>query len=698
MSVTRDFSKRIGNVSIPIADAVAVSDQSNSQPAAVTAAAPTGGPVSLPTLLTCKTVLKEGCYIISFVPNTTITVLGPRFQGTLRVENLGGGAIRFSGDLYSAPPLVILGGPTAGVTTAVNDRVERIRLANQNQPDGVSADAPGVIPIFGRKLYSSYLKGTAANLSSTRLPVVLLPPCSFSLDFDEFKYTQPATGFSGTFPSTPTRSLRFALQHTATPDSYTGRLMQGATDLGALSVRWVSPFFRRATLSIFQLTGAVDPPAAVGTETFSTVFQTANWDLSFNFEQQIPLPPPLVNVQDPNQCWSQANCATLMSSIPGYNPAVLDSVWRAILIAIPAKLGCSRGQMFDTGAGNPNNIAREGAVTNSNDGYPTTDSSHFGVAQNGLQKDFPRAFLRSASHEVGHTFNQIHQELEGGTDNSIMTTTPSVADVLFSQGKSFPNDINLGFNARVRRHLVHLPDPAVRPGAMDFFGAAVNAPQADQMLWPDELKLTASVENSHIALGEPLALSWTLVNNGTSPFLVPATVDIETLVARVSVTDAHGNTVFLRPAEQKACVHNPLRELKPGESAKGSTNVYWGRDGFTFERPGHYVVDVITMWQITETWVGVSSEVHVWVSFPVSDEDNRVAALMLHPEVGLAVAAPHAPPTENALARIAEAQQLRADHPAITRLKALGHASKLKLRTASASPAAAARAPKKRAK
>src|SRR5207237_5232024 len=193
--------------------------------------------------------------------------------------------------------------------------------------------------------------------------------------------------------------------------------------------------------------------------------------LSFSFVGDIPLPPALVGVQDPNQCWSQANCATLMASIPGYNPAVLDTVWRAFLTAIPAKLGCSRGQMFDTGSGNPNNIAREGAVTNSRDGYPTSDSSHFGAAAGGMQKDFPRSFLRSASHEVGHTFNQIHQELEGGSDNSIMTTTPSVADVLFGQGKTFPNDIHLGFNDRVRRHLIHLPDPAVRPGAMDFFGA-----------------------------------------------------------------------------------------------------------------------------------------------------------------------------------------------------------------------------------
>jgi hypothetical protein len=104
------------------------------------------------------------------------------------------------------------------------------------------------------------------------------------------------------------------------------------------------------------------------------------------------------------------------------------------------------------------------------------------------------------------------------------------------------------------------------------------------------------------------------------------------------------------------------------------------------------------MWQITETWVGASSEVHVWVSFPVSDDDNRVAALMLHPDVGMAVASPHAAPVENALARIAEAQKIRADHPAVVRLKTLAHASKLKLRSSPASPAAKAPAAKKRRK
>jgi hypothetical protein len=260
-----------------------------------------------------------------------------------------------------------------------------------------------------------------------------------------------------------------------------------------------------------------------------------------------------------------------------------------------------------------------------------------------------------------------------------MTTTPSVADVLFSQSKTFPNDINLGFNARVRRHLIHLPDPAVRPGAMEFFGAAVNAPQADQILWPAEFKLEVTVDQTHIALGEPAAVSWTLTNQSEGVMLAPTTLDIESLTARVSVTDPAGNTTFLRPAEQKACVHVTLGALNPGESVTGSTNVFWGRDGFAFERPGRHIVEVIALWQVGEMWVGANAETDVWISYPHTDNDNRVAALMLHPEVGRAIAAPHAAASPLAVERLQQAAKIHAKHPALGRLKALGMAKRLSL-------------------
>src|SRR5258706_12065736 len=57
------------------------------------------------------------------------------------------------------------------------------------------------------------------------------------------------------------------------------------------------------------------------------------------------------------------------------------------------------------------------------------------LAANKKQREVPRAFLRSAAHELTHGFNQIHQENEGGADNSIMTTTPSVADFLAARSE-----------------------------------------------------------------------------------------------------------------------------------------------------------------------------------------------------------------------------------------------------------------------
>jgi hypothetical protein len=346
--------------------------------------------------------------------------------------------------------------------------------------------------------------------------------------------------------------------------------------------------------------------------------------------------------------------------------------------------------MFDSGSGNPNNIAREGAVTHSHDGYPAVDSPNFGVAQGGLQRDFPRAFLRSAAHEVGHTFNQIHQELEGGEDNSIMTTTPSVADVLAAAGQTFPNDINLSFippgiaDPTVRRHLIHLPDPAVRPGAMEFFGAAVTAPQADQVAWPPELVLQLSADSDQIALGEPLSLQWTLTNRGDRPIPAPSHIDVESLTARVSATDADGNVTFLRPVDQDACPHNPIRELAPGESLEGSTTVFWGRDGFTFEKPGRHTVEVILLWQVSKIYVGAAAETNIWVAYPANTRDNRVAALMLDSDVGRAVALGVAPSGSRAEERLselrtlaeggalAEAGGVQETHPVYAKLKKLG--------------------------
>jgi hypothetical protein len=122
---------------------------------------------------------------------------------------------------------------------------------------------------------------------------------------------------------------------------------------------WISDSFRRAEVVLHTLNGATSPPANVGGTTMASIFAAIGWDLTFVDGGAISLPTALSGVNI-NACWSQTNLHTLMASVPGYNPASLDTVWRVELFAVPAALGCSRGIMFDTGGGDPNGIPREG--------------------------------------------------------------------------------------------------------------------------------------------------------------------------------------------------------------------------------------------------------------------------------------------------------------------------------------------------
>jgi hypothetical protein len=332
-----------------------------------------------------------------------------------------------------------------------------------------------------------------------------------------------------------------------------------------------------------------------------------------------------------------ANLHALMSAAPA---ADLDAVWNVNLLVVPAKLGCSRGVMFDT-IGTP----REGCATFCDDGYPTSDSSNFGTAANHKQRDVPRAYLRSATHEVTHTFNQIHQEDETAADNSIMTTTPSVANLLGGPSTGapgvFPNQIELNVNTTVRHHLNHMPDPVVRPGGWPFaaWRNQGNPPQAtDRAIFlPSELELAVTAGATRVALGQPVELSWTLTNRSPVVLVVPNDVSTEALFATIMVTDGAGRQ---RPARTFVirCDAAALAPVKPGQSISAKTRVFWSTAGFAFENPGRYRITVSLHWSARGIPVGVDGSVDVFVNYPTSDADNWAAGLVLHPEVGIWVA------------------------------------------------------------
>jgi hypothetical protein len=466
-------------------------------------------------------------------------------------------------------------------------------------------------------------------------------------------------------------------------DNFEGKLYQGNTELGSITLEWVSSFFRRAELKINRLEGAVipqsvDASSGTGKEDFSSIFASAGWQLGVSRDNDaVPLPNTLVGNQNPNTCWSLDNMHELMESLPGYDPSELDSKWKAHLIAIPAALGCSRGWMFDAaGGGNTNNIAREGAVTQSHDGYPA-GSIDYGVAEGGQQKDHPRAFLRSAAHEVGHTFNQIHQSFEGGIDNSVMTTTPSVANVLDNAGETFPNDIDLSFNDTVRRHLIHLPDPAVRPGAMGFFGTAVTAPEDEVNFFDaEDIELVLKVE-SRVKLGEPITAYWTLTNRSKDSIPVPDHVDANCEVAHISVTNPSGSIRHMKTMLPSSCSAKHVSMLEPGKTRKAAASLFWSPNGFAFETPGRHRVSVILLWEVDGLPLGVRGETEVWVDYPVTAKDNEVAALMLNEEVGMIVAMGgdknRRHRYEKGIERVEEVLKKHKDHSACKVLKKLSY-------------------------
>ena len=291
-------------------------------------------------------------------------------------------------------------------------------------------------------------------------------------------------------------------------------------------------------------------------------------------------------------------------------------------------------------------VHREGGASFSHDGYPSTTSTNFGSAADRRQHEVPRAFLRSAAHEVGHAFNQVHQESEGGADNSVMTTTPSVANVLAGPASGapgvFPNNIDLSFNAHVRHHLVHLPDPAVRPGAMNWATShTTTVPESDLdafLVDSSEVELRISTSEQRVKLGQPLRVTWQVINQSNRPLGLPTDLSLEAGHARIYVLDPSGKEKDVGPF----AVHGEethLADLASGGQLKAEANLFWSSaSGFIFDTPGPHRIDLRLVWFSEAGPRALKSSAEVFVDYPTSAEDNEVASLLMDPEVGMAVA------------------------------------------------------------
>lgn len=585
-----------------------------------------------------RQALREGCYALRFQPVSSASSL----RGTLRVDRSApdGGLdnLIVSGDLYLIPPGDEADRAASSTANGVRSQPSLAAVASMPTADSLLPKLG--IPIFPRASYHSYLKA----VSVTAAPGV--PPLSgVTIAVEQFFYTHPAAGsFKGSFPTSASRTASIRLMGVpgAPPfigPRFEGTWVEGGVIKGRVTLQWVSKFFRSVSVEVDTLAGAIAPApvpdGAGGTEFFDTIYAEHGWDLSVTLnETDVPVPGGVTATN----CWSPADLHALMTT--HRNPATdLDKEWRIHLMVVPAKLGCGRGVMYDQ-----IDVPREGCASFSDDGYPSADSSNFGVAQNKKQREIPRAYLRSATHEITHTLNQIHQEQETAADNSIMTTTPSVADVLggptTGEPGVFPDQINLAVNTTVRHHLNHMPDPVIRPGGWPFaswFGNSVPQAANHNQFDPAELDLTVTVPQERIVLGQPVEVTWTLTNRTSGELVVPNDVSLGGLFSALTITDSSGAQRAFRPFVI-SCESVKLAVLDVGGSVSASHRVFWDSDGFAFPRPGTYRLSVAVTWSAGGVPVGIEKDIELFVEFPTSDADNEATGLVLTSEVGKWVA------------------------------------------------------------
>lgn len=603
-------------------------------------------------LVPCRLDLRQGCYQIRMENSGFQFLLQPRFVGTMRVEH-GDDHTTISGDFYKFIPRIKPG--------FIGSELTEILLAN------VAHAGSPVIPIFPRKRYHSYLKVVRIHKS---LATYSSKPCTITLTVEEFQYTHPDEGeATGSFPQTPNRTLTIVLTRVADPEgfpgpSFEGTVFQGNTPLRErFSMLWVSDNFRRAKLELENVIG-VAIPARAGANDFRSIYATAGWDLDVMIgDVDLPV-PPFASASDP---WTRAELHAFMQS--NRNPATdLDKEWQMYHVSVPFDFSPQPGIlgiMFDE-----IQDEREGACS---------------FIQNftGDHND-DRAKLRSAAHEVGHGFNLLHPQSESlPLDNSIMTQSRDVKEFIEGPQRrgSYPEDINFAFNVHNRHHLIHSPDVVVRPGGEDFeFGHPPEdqlqgfAPEAADNADAAGIELRLKMGNDHLKLGEPLILRIELVNNGKHNTRVP--INIGTAFHRTAVTvRKSGEKARQVRSFVIACDGHDNQELKPGQSVGSDETIYWDRNGCVFQAPGLYVVSATVSWEDGGQPFAAKASVEVWVDYPVTDRDNRIAALLMNNEVGKYLAlGGNAHHLKEAVARIEQATKVAKNHPAVMRINQINEA------------------------
>jgi hypothetical protein len=436
----------------------------------------------------------------------------------------------------------------------------------------------------------------------------------FTLGFELYRFAAPNTWTNeGAFTAKMVWQFLAPPGYPTTGDYLVGDVKNNAgTVVGRLTMGWVSPSLRKATLEIDRVSVSEVPLNNGAGIDWKAIFNPMGWDVAIAVSD--------ADVVEPSgESWSDAELHQAM--LARRDASNLDSEWRYHILAVQRIDSTPRGIMYDAGATDSNNVPREGAALSSHWVIPNEDP--WGLVKGVRFGAAAAPYFRTAVHELGHALGLFHNTV----DNGIMNTT----DVIASSGTAanpFPNNIQWFFATDDQKRLRHYPDIYIRPGGTAFGTASEVTPPispTDMVFTMEGLELRVTPLLTTVPLGAAVRMNVELINTSDRPIMAPINLSMKSGMVRGIVTDPNGTSRTFLPLVR--CIEeHPIGNLEPGQRIMHSITLLRGAEGALFPLSGAYRVCVDVNWEMGGMTATVAGEATLMVTAAV-DEAHGEAAL-----------------------------------------------------------------------
>lgn len=621
------------------ADLVWTSDESG----AVVALSPIHTPPEVvPFIRPCPLQTLNGSWYLQFTP-TVPTVLA-QIRGPLRIE-AGDSVLRASGDIYVKRMVL---GPVTPITAAP-------------APEGLLEPVvPGSLiirrnwyPSFPQSEYRWYFRSTGCTYTKGKL----------SFTFERHLWNQAAQEFTATDNGSMELSCSLAMvRPIGAPQptiEMTGKATIGGRQYNVTATK-TSPYYRGCLVEVDVMQNRTFPASATScdggrTYTFTGIYREAGLDFRVRMDE--------LNVPDD----PQLTMAELHALLAAHRSVSAGGDNWHLWVFVGSRDDGDFGIMFDTG--NPPH--REGVVGFYDPTLPGWPTIHVD-ARNKKLGEVPLAFLRTLVHEAGHAFNLYHPKHDCHTVPIGRTIMNQTGDVMsFSTvANPYPCNATMEFNEHNRTSLIHSPDPQVKPGWKAFgwghgslwsgVAAPVDALGFEHAPDAKGVRLTLSMPTD-VTRGQVVFATATVTNDDTVPRRVYGGLNLAERDLRINVTPPSGAPMEVNDVVL-VCGERRLIELKPGESADGTFQLFYTNRGFTFDQPGQYLIQAELDTPEADGSVIRSAPITVVVQQPLGggerDADGLdLGELLLDKEVGLAFALGNFAPSPVVEGRLTKAME-----------------------------------------